>query len=171
MGFNSTILIGVLVAIGATSVVALQCWQCGMYNDGVGSITPCLNETHMKLIDCPKTDHKYCINISNILSITTDKNHTIQTIEDTKDCFKIIKTDPLATKIVCNEILKTDCCKKGEILLNMVSKESGEIPCVKIESRDQFIAIKTSDFVMLIQRINPRQRFLINIANRNPDRE
>ncbi|KAJ8920043.1 hypothetical protein NQ315_011693 [Exocentrus adspersus] len=49
-------------AVGFLSVaVALQCYHCGMYNDGVGSITPCLNETHMKLMECPHRENNFCI--------------------------------------------------------------------------------------------------------------
>ncbi|XP_050310484.1 uncharacterized protein LOC126746327 isoform X2 [Anthonomus grandis grandis] len=40
---------------------ALQCFKCGQYNDGVGSITPCINDTYMKLEDCPRRDMNYCI--------------------------------------------------------------------------------------------------------------
>lgn len=48
-------------ALAASSVATLQCYQCGQYNDGVGSITPCINETHMELKECPSLDHVYCI--------------------------------------------------------------------------------------------------------------
>lgn len=62
-GCNFAVYFGVFV--GVLSVVsALQCYQCGMYSDGVGSITPCLNHTHTKLINCPSRDHRYCI-VSN----------------------------------------------------------------------------------------------------------
>lgn len=44
---------------------ALQCYQCGQYNDGVGSITPCLNYTanlaHLHLKECARKSDKYCI--------------------------------------------------------------------------------------------------------------
>ncbi|KAK9881686.1 hypothetical protein WA026_017203 [Henosepilachna vigintioctopunctata] len=43
------------------AAMALQCYKCGMYNDGVGSITPCINDTNMPLLVCPDKDHKYCI--------------------------------------------------------------------------------------------------------------
>lgn len=50
--------------------VGLQCYKCGEYNDGVGSITPCINYTHMKLIECPSRDHTDCIvSIRNFFSI------------------------------------------------------------------------------------------------------
>ncbi|XP_074031594.1 uncharacterized protein [Leptinotarsa decemlineata] len=71
MGVNAAIFGGVfMVVLGAA--VALQCYQCGMYNDGVGSITPCLNKTHMKLIDCPKPEHNYCIKYISEGSIVQD---------------------------------------------------------------------------------------------------
>ncbi|KAJ8946814.1 hypothetical protein NQ318_002093 [Aromia moschata] len=61
MGVNNFLLVvGVFVGLFAAAV-ALKCYQCGMYNDGVGSITPCLNETYMKLIECPMRENNYCI--------------------------------------------------------------------------------------------------------------
>lgn len=46
-------------------VDALKCYQCGQYNDGVGSITPCLNYTDKTaafyLKDCPRSSDAYCI--------------------------------------------------------------------------------------------------------------
>lgn len=50
-----------VLAILTASAAALQCYQCGQYNDGIGSITPCINETHMELKECPSLDHVYCI--------------------------------------------------------------------------------------------------------------
>ncbi|CAB0029419.1 unnamed protein product [Trichogramma brassicae] len=41
-------------------VQGLNCYQCGQYNDGVGSITPCINYTATQLKECPKTS-EYCI--------------------------------------------------------------------------------------------------------------
>ncbi|OXU31861.1 hypothetical protein TSAR_014089 [Trichomalopsis sarcophagae] len=38
----------------------LSCYKCGQYNDGVGSITPCINYTATQLQECPKTS-KHCI--------------------------------------------------------------------------------------------------------------
>lgn len=60
MGANGLVFLGCFVGVFAT-VLALQCYQCGQYNDGVGSITPCINETYMRLKDCPHKDHAYCI--------------------------------------------------------------------------------------------------------------
>ncbi|XP_068897765.1 ly6/PLAUR domain-containing protein 2-like isoform X3 [Tenebrio molitor] len=60
MGVNCLLAAAVLGGFVA-SAVALQCYQCGQYNDGVGSITPCINETHMELKECPSLNHVYCI--------------------------------------------------------------------------------------------------------------
>lgn len=47
------------------STNGLQCYQCGQFNDGVGSITPCLNysETtaHLHLKECPGKGDKFCV--------------------------------------------------------------------------------------------------------------
>ncbi|XP_073971415.1 uncharacterized protein [Rhodnius prolixus] len=40
---------------------ALNCYQCGQYTDGVGSITPCLNFTEKHLKQCPKANQQHCI--------------------------------------------------------------------------------------------------------------
>lgn len=49
---------------------ALKCYQCGQYNDGVGSITPCLNYTEKTaafyIKDCPRSSDAYCIVSWNI---------------------------------------------------------------------------------------------------------
>ncbi|KAF3429903.1 hypothetical protein E2986_10944 [Frieseomelitta varia] len=40
---------------------SLKCYKCGQYNEGVGSITPCINYTaHMDLKDCPPSA-EWCI--------------------------------------------------------------------------------------------------------------
>lgn len=40
---------------------ALRCYQCGLYTDGVGSITPCINYTAEKhLKECPASE-SHCI--------------------------------------------------------------------------------------------------------------
>ncbi|PBC29793.1 hypothetical protein APICC_10013 [Apis cerana cerana] len=39
----------------------IRCYKCGQYNEGVGSITPCINYTaHMHLKECPSSA-KWCI--------------------------------------------------------------------------------------------------------------
>ncbi|XP_019867224.2 uncharacterized protein LOC109596169 [Aethina tumida] len=71
MGANGLVFLGCFVGVFAT-VLALQCYQCGQYNDGVGSITPCINETYMRLKDCPHKDHAYCIKYISEGSIVKD---------------------------------------------------------------------------------------------------
>lgn len=56
----------VLIIFSVTiSTNALQCYVCGQYNDGVGSITPCLNYSanlaHLHLKECPRKTDKFCI--------------------------------------------------------------------------------------------------------------
>ncbi|XP_075210181.1 uncharacterized protein LOC142317505 [Lycorma delicatula] len=42
--------------------LALRCYQCGQYNDGVGSITPCINYTaRLHLKECPDKLSQHCI--------------------------------------------------------------------------------------------------------------
>ncbi|KYM95143.1 hypothetical protein ALC62_14254, partial [Cyphomyrmex costatus] len=38
----------------------LRCYKCGQYNEGVGSITPCINYTSHMLMECPPSD-AWCI--------------------------------------------------------------------------------------------------------------
>lgn len=38
----------------------IRCYKCGQYNEGVGSITPCINYTAHMLIECPPSD-EWCI--------------------------------------------------------------------------------------------------------------
>lgn len=68
---SATNLLILTIAILSTVTLltnALQCYQCGQYNDGVGSITPCLNwnmsSQHLK--DCPRKTDKYCV-VSGLL--------------------------------------------------------------------------------------------------------
>lgn len=61
MGVTVNCILLVCMSCFFMAVVALKCHQCGQYNDGVGSITPCINSTYMKLKDCPSMDHRYCI--------------------------------------------------------------------------------------------------------------
>lgn len=41
-------------------VHGIRCYRCGQYNEGVGSITPCINYTAQMLTDCSATD-EWCI--------------------------------------------------------------------------------------------------------------
>ncbi|KAG5670038.1 hypothetical protein PVAND_000324 [Polypedilum vanderplanki] len=58
------------------STNGLQCYQCGQFNDGVGSITPCLNYTetnaHFYLKDCPRRSDKFCVKYVSELSTVRD---------------------------------------------------------------------------------------------------
>ncbi|XP_018327609.1 uncharacterized protein LOC108738614 [Agrilus planipennis] len=68
-----TRLILVIVFFGiVTASVALKCWQCGQYNDGVGSITPCINRSHTVLKECPQIDQTYCIKYVSEGSLVKD---------------------------------------------------------------------------------------------------
>ncbi|XP_015110468.1 uncharacterized protein LOC107036798 [Diachasma alloeum] len=50
----------------------LSCYKCGQYNDGVGSITPCINSTaQMHLQECP-TSAKWCIKYVSEVSTVRD---------------------------------------------------------------------------------------------------
>lgn len=58
--------VAVMLATTTVTVAALDCVQCGEYNDdGVGAITPCLNYSdaisHRYLKRCPRKSHKFCI--------------------------------------------------------------------------------------------------------------
>lgn len=54
-----------LLVFMVLSTNGLQCHICGQFNDGVGSITPCLNYTetnaHLHLKDCPRKTDKFCV--------------------------------------------------------------------------------------------------------------
>ncbi|XP_003426693.1 lymphocyte antigen 6C2 [Nasonia vitripennis] len=52
------LLVALLACVGIAE--GLSCYKCGQYNDGVGSITPCINYTATQLQECPKTS-KHCI--------------------------------------------------------------------------------------------------------------
>lgn len=54
-----------LVIINIKFVYGLKCQMCGQYNEGGGSITPCLNysDSHASsfLKECTKPTEKYCV--------------------------------------------------------------------------------------------------------------
>lgn len=54
-----------LVTINVQLVNGLKCHMCGQYNEGGGSITPCLNysDSHANsfLKECSKPSEKYCV--------------------------------------------------------------------------------------------------------------
>lgn len=55
----------ILLVFMIISTSGLQCHICGQFNDGVGSITPCLNYTvenaHLHLKECPRKTDKFCV--------------------------------------------------------------------------------------------------------------
>ncbi|XP_070493739.1 uncharacterized protein [Chironomus tepperi] len=65
-----------LLVFTIASTNGLQCYQCGQFNDGVGSITPCLNysETtaHLHLKECPGKGDKFCVKYVTGLSTVRD---------------------------------------------------------------------------------------------------
>lgn len=64
--YRSLVLCLVLLIVNTiVSTNGLQCYQCGQFNDGVGSITPCLNysekNAHNYLKECPRKTDKFCV--------------------------------------------------------------------------------------------------------------
>ena len=61
----AAVIIVLFMLKASQTVNALKCYQCGQYNDGVGSITPCLNYSepfaHLHLKECPRSSDKFCI--------------------------------------------------------------------------------------------------------------
>ena len=62
----------------------LQCHRCGEYNDGVGSITPCLNYTeqnaHTYFKECPRKTDKFCVVSENSLNYWKSQNSKARTL-------------------------------------------------------------------------------------------
>ncbi|XP_076241172.1 U-scoloptoxin(05)-Sm1a [Calliopsis andreniformis] len=57
--FPPILFVALLVCIGVAH--GIRCYKCGQYNEGVGSITPCINYTaHMHLKECPPSA-EWCI--------------------------------------------------------------------------------------------------------------
>lgn len=89
MASYSTILVAVALAmVMILSTNALSCYQCGQFNDGVGSITPCLNYSanlaHLHLKECSRKSDKFCVVSKMDLFL-----YLIQLIQDLKSfhCF------------------------------------------------------------------------------------
>lgn len=55
----------ILVSINVQLISGLKCHMCGQYNEGGGSITPCLNysDSHASsfLKECTKPTEKFCV--------------------------------------------------------------------------------------------------------------
>lgn len=75
MSVNRIVLIAINLAVMLIVSNALKCYHCGEYNEGVGSITPCLNYTeqsaHLFLKDCPRSIDKYCIVSKHLLFVNS----------------------------------------------------------------------------------------------------
>ncbi|XP_011872042.1 PREDICTED: uncharacterized protein LOC105564345 isoform X1 [Vollenhovia emeryi] len=56
--FPPILAVALVVCIGVAH--GIRCYQCGQYNEGVGSITPCINYTAHMLKECPHSD-EWCI--------------------------------------------------------------------------------------------------------------
>lgn len=65
MSYQSIFALLAVLVCGLVSVNGLKCHMCGQYNEGVGSITPCLNYSdqyaHLYLKECSKKSEKYCV--------------------------------------------------------------------------------------------------------------
>lgn len=67
MAPNSSLLLCFVILLVSMIITTngLQCHICGQFNDGVGSITPCLNYTkenaHLHLKECPRKTDKFCV--------------------------------------------------------------------------------------------------------------
>lgn len=67
MALHSSLFVVVVVLVVSVimSTSGLQCHICGEYNDGQGSITPCLNYTesnaHLHLKECRRKTDKFCV--------------------------------------------------------------------------------------------------------------
>lgn len=73
---ESIVIIVTLYLSGLTFTNGLECYMCGQYNEGVGSITPCFNysdqNAHHYLKECTKSSEKYCVKYVSELSIVRD---------------------------------------------------------------------------------------------------
>ncbi|XP_020295466.1 uncharacterized protein LOC109860643 [Pseudomyrmex gracilis] len=56
--FPPILAVALVACIGVTH--GIRCYKCGQYNEGVGSITPCINYTAHMLKECPPSD-EWCI--------------------------------------------------------------------------------------------------------------
>ncbi|KAF7991750.1 hypothetical protein HCN44_010551 [Aphidius gifuensis] len=51
----------IIMVLCVAEIQGLTCYKCGLYNEGVGSITPCINSTaQMHLQQCPASA-EFCI--------------------------------------------------------------------------------------------------------------
>ncbi|XP_053947203.1 uncharacterized protein LOC128855953 [Anastrepha ludens] len=65
MSYQNMLVVLTVLVCGLATVNGLKCHMCGQYNEGVGSITPCLNYSdqyaHLYLKECSKKSEKYCV--------------------------------------------------------------------------------------------------------------
>lgn len=65
VSFSRLLMLFVVVFCGLEVANGLKCYKCGQYNEGVGSITPCLNYSeqhqHLYLKECSKKSDNYCV--------------------------------------------------------------------------------------------------------------
>ncbi|CAD6992480.1 putative uncharacterized protein DDB_G0282133 [Ceratitis capitata] len=65
MSYQNVLVMLTVLVCGLATVNGLKCNMCGQYNEGVGSITPCLNYSdqyaHLYLKECSKKSEKYCV--------------------------------------------------------------------------------------------------------------
>lgn len=63
----------ILLVFIIMSTNGLQCYICGQFNDGQGSITPCTNYTvenaHLHLKECPRKTDKFCVVSKRFLTL------------------------------------------------------------------------------------------------------
>lgn len=80
MRFHLTIKCYICVAGVAHGI---RCYKCGQYNEGVGSITPCINYTAHMLQECPSSN-EWCIVSTTCISFSiqfiesSDAKHSVE---------------------------------------------------------------------------------------------
>ncbi|XP_012063362.1 PREDICTED: lymphocyte antigen 6D [Atta cephalotes] len=96
--FPPILAVALVICIGVTH--GLRCYKCGQYNEGVGSITPCINSTAHMLIECPSSD-EWCIKYVSEGSIV-------------RDCVnKCVEKEAWSTRTYC---CQQDGCNSGPSL-------------------------------------------------------
>ncbi|XP_037923045.1 U-scoloptoxin(05)-Sm1a [Hermetia illucens] len=71
-----TVVVASVLAFAVVLTNGLKCYMCGQYNEGVGSITPCLNYSekyaHLYLKECSRPSERYCVKYVSELSTVRD---------------------------------------------------------------------------------------------------
>nr|KAF7421930.1 hypothetical protein H0235_009766 [Vespula pensylvanica] len=103
----------------------IRCYKCGQYNEGVGSITPCINFTvQMGLKDCPPTS-EWCIGVINYT--------------DGKEIHEIIS---MMKKYVSEGSTVRDCvetCVEKDSMKNSREKHKAKLPTFRDVSTSLFL--------------------------------